>query len=156
MKKTYKIIISILIPFIAGAIGSFFTSPAITGWYSLIEKPRINPPSWVFGPAWTIIYILMGISLYLIWSKGCKENKVKVAISIFMIQLMLNSVWSILFFGLKNPGLAFIEIFFLWISILITIIFFYKISKKAAYLLVPYILWVSFASYLNYSIWILN
>jgi len=113
----------------------------------------LTPPSWVFGPAWATLFALMGISAFLIWRKGLDRRDVKIALGIFMGQLVLNTLWSIIFFGLHNPGAAFIEIIFLWLAIVITIVVFYKVSIPAAYLLLPYILWVSFAGYLNYSIW---
>lgn len=151
-----KLVISVIVCEFAGVIGSFFTMPATDGWYQGIVKPALNPPSWVFGPVWITLYALMGIAAFLIWKRGLDRKDVRQALYVFIVQLMLNSMWSIIFFGLQSPGGAFVEIIFLWISILISIIMFAKISKPAAWLLVPYILWVSFASYLNYSIWILN
>lgn len=140
----------------AGIIGSVFTTPSIPGWYSGIIKPDFNPPEWVFGPVWTTLFALMGIAAFLVWKKGLDRRDVKIALGIFMGQLVLNTLWSIIFFGFKSPGVAFVEIIFLWLAILATIIAFAKISKPAAWLLVPYILWVSFAAYLNYSIYALN
>jgi tryptophan-rich sensory protein len=140
----------------AGIIGSFFTTPSIPTWYAGLTKPALNPPSWVFGPVWTTLFLLMGIALFLVYQKGWSHHNVKVALIIFAVQLVLNVLWSILFFGLHSPGLAAIEIGFLWISILVTIIAFMPISRAAGLLLIPYILWVSFASYLNISIWFLN
>lgn len=151
-----KLIASIIICNAAGFIGSFFTFSAIPNWYQTLIKPEFNPPNWIFGPVWTTLYILMGISLYLVWNRGIKTKHEKTAIGIFSIQLVLNAIWSILFFGLKSPLYAFIEIIFLWIFIVLSIIYFYKISKPASYLLIPYICWVSFASVLNYFILILN
>lgn len=151
-----KLIASIIICNAAGFIGSIFTFSAIPNWYQTLIKPDFNPPNWIFGPVWTTLYILMGVSLYLIWNKGIKTKYEKTAIGIFSIQLVLNAIWSILFFGLKSPLYAFIEIIFLWIFIVLSIIYFYKISKPASYLLIPYICWVSFASVLNYFILILN
>ncbi|MFC1728524.1 TspO/MBR family protein [Nanoarchaeota archaeon] len=152
MKKIWKLIISIILPFLASAIGSLFTASSVSTWYVELNKPVFNPPSWVFGPVWTILYLLMGISLYLVWTN--RYNKP--AFIIFGVQLFLNMLWSILFFGLQNPLFAFIEIILLWIAILTTIIYFYKINKVSAYLLVPYILWVSFAAILNFALFILN
>ncbi len=152
----FKLIITIVISLLAGIIGSIFTTPSIDGWYSAIVKPALNPPSWVFGPVWTTLFILMGIAAYLIWKRGLDRRDVRIALVIFVVQLVLNTLWSIIFFGLNNPGGAFIEIIFLWLAILVTIIVFAKISKPAAWLLAPYILWVSFAMYLNYAIWTLN
>jgi len=154
--KILKLIISILICQGAGAIGSLFTSPAISTWYATIQKPSFNPPNWIFAPVWILLFILMGLSLYLIWSKGFKYKGTKIAIFIFFVQLILNILWSILFFGLQSPLFALIEIIILWFAILLTIISFYKVSKIAAYLLLPYIIWVSFASVLNFSILIIN
>jgi tryptophan-rich sensory protein len=125
-------------------------------WYSTLIKPPFNPPSWVFGPAWTILYILMAISAYLVWKKGFKKKNVKDALKIFGIQLVLNLLWSPVFFGLKNILMALILIMILWYFILHTIREFYKIDKMAAYLLYPYFAWVSFATILNLSIWLLN
>ncbi|MFH1656359.1 MAG: TspO/MBR family protein [Candidatus Nealsonbacteria bacterium] len=151
-----KLIISILICQGAGLIGSIFTSPAISTWYVTFKKPSFNPPNWIFAPVWILLFLLMAISLYLIWDRGLKDKKIKIAIFLFSIQLILNIFWSILFFGLQSPFYAFIEIIILWLIILLTIISFYKISKISAYLLFPYILWVSFALILNFSILILN
>jgi len=148
-----KLIIALIIPQVAGFIGSLFTSPKISSWYITIRKPSFNPPNWLFGPVWTILFLFMGIALYLVWIK--KENK-KLAFTFFSMQLFLNILWSILFFGLQSPLLAFIEIFILEILILLTIKEFFKLSKKAAYFLIPYILWVSFAIILNLAIVILN
>lgn len=158
MVKTndWKLVMSIVICQLAGFIGSFFTVSSLSTWYVTLNKPFFNPPSWLFGPVWISLYFLMGISLYLIWNKGIESKPSKIALSVFALQLVLNSLWSILFFGLKSPLFAFIEIIILWIAILSTIIYFYKISKVASYLLIPYILWVSFAAVLNFSIYYLN
>lgn len=153
MKLNFKFIISILVCQLAAVIGSLFTAKSVTNWYPDLIKPSFNPPSWLFAPVWTILFILMGISLYLVWNS--KMNN-KTAIIIFAIQLILNILWSILFFGLHFPLYAFIEIIVLWIFILLTIIKFYSISPTAAYLLIPYILWVSFAAILNFFLWRLN
>lgn len=147
-----KLVISIIIPFIASAIGSLFTVSSIDSWYSSLVTPSFNPPNWIFGPVWTILYLLMGISLYLVWSKKVDV----IALSVFGTQLVLNTLWSILFFGLHLPLVAFIEIIILWIAILANIIVFYRTSKEAAYLLMPYLIWVSFAAVLNLAIVILN
>jgi tryptophan-rich sensory protein len=141
---------------LAGIIGSVFTASSVSTWYTALQKPSLNPPSWVFGPVWTTLFVLMGIAAYLIYENGFKKKNVRIALSVFAVQLVLNTLWSILFFGLQNPGLALVEIAFLWLSILSCIVLFYKINKTAAYLLIPYIVWVSFASYLNYTLWILN
>lgn len=153
-----KLIIAVFVSELAGVIGSVFTIPSISTWYATLVRPTLSPPAWVFGPVWTILFVLMGVSFFLIWkndySAASKERRK--GIILFFIQLGLNTLWSIIFFGLHNPGAAFIEIIFLWLAIFATIITFSKISKPAALLLVPYILWVSFASYLNYAVWMLN
>ena len=154
--NAFKLIIAIVVSEFAGIIGSVFTTPSIDGWYAGIVKPALNPPAWVFGPVWTTLFALMGIAAFLVWKKGLDRRDVKIALGIFLGQLVLNTLWSIIFFGLHSPGGALVEIVFLWLAILATIIAFYKISRPAALLLLPYILWVSFAGYLNYSIWQLN
>ena len=154
MNKIWKFVLSILISFLAGGIGSIFTTPAIRDWYPTLVKPSFNPPNWLFGPAWTLLYLLMGIALYLVWT-SVKENK-KSAYIFFFTQLFLNALWSIIFFGAHQTGWAFFEIVLLWLAILAAIFAFYRISKPAAYLLIPYILWVTFAAILNFAIWRLN
>ncbi len=147
-----KLVLSIIICELAGIIGSVFTFSAITTWYAFLNKPWFSPPNNVFGPVWTVLYLLMGISLYLALEKGLTEK----ARNFFGLQLGLNALWSILFFGLRSPLLGLIEIIVLWLAIVFTIKEFYSIEKKSAYLLVPYLLWVSFATLLNFSIWIIN
>ena len=156
LKKTILFIVSIAIPLLAGFIGSIATSSSVSSWYQTINKPGFNPPDSVFGPVWSTLFLLMGVSLYIIWSKGLKKKGVKKALGVFGIQLFLNITWSFMFFGLKSPLYGLIEIVVLWAAILYTIILFYKISKTAAYLLIPYILWVSFAAVLNLAIFLLN
>jgi len=141
---------------LAGIIGAVFTTSAIPTWYATLVRPDFSPPNWIFGPVWTTLYALMGVAAFLVWKRGLDRKDVRVALGTFVGQLILNTLWSIIFFGLQNPGAAFIEIMALWIMIVATIVTFSKISKTAAWLLVPYILWVSFAAYLNYSIWMLN
>ncbi len=157
MQLNYKrLIISLALPQLAGIIGSIFTTSSISGWYSGLIKPSFNPPNWIFGPMWILLYILMGISIYLIW-QSLEKNKInKNIFYLFYIHLFFNATWSIIFFGLQNPGLAFINIIILLIFIITLIFKFYKISKLASYLLIPYLFWVSFASLLNCFIWYLN
>jgi tryptophan-rich sensory protein len=150
-----KLILSILFCESAGLIGTIFTAKNIPAWFSTLKKPAFNPPDWLFGPVWITLYAMMGISLYLIWKKS-GEQDVKLPITLFIIQLILNALWTLIFFGLKSPQYAFIEIVILWIFILLCIIKFYPISVTASLLLIPYLLWVSFASVLNYSLWRLN
>jgi tryptophan-rich sensory protein len=155
MKKTYKLIISLIVPQLAGGLGSIFTASSVKGWYLTLEKPTLNPPGWVFGPVWTTLFLLMGVALYLIWTKEGAGSK-KLAFWIFGVQLALNVLWSLIFFGAHRPDLALAEIFVLWLMILANIFVFYRVSKLAGLLLVPYLAWVSFAIYLNYSLWRLN
>ena len=155
-KNISKLIIAIIICQSAGIIGSLFTTPSISTWYDTIQKPTFTPPNWVFGPVWITLFTLMGISLYLVWEKGLRNKNVKSSLFVFFIQLALNSLWSILFFGLQSPFYAFVEIIILWAAIAVTIIKFYKISRKAGLILVPYIIWVSVALMLNYYVWVLN
>jgi len=156
MKKTFDLILAVLICQGMGLIGSLFTTPAITSWYAGLIKPSFNPPNWIFAPAWILLYTLMGIAAFLIWNRRNGKKKIKTALVLFSVQLVLNSLWSIIFFGLHLPQYAFLEILVLWFFILLTLLSFYKISKPAGLLLLPYILWVSFAAILNLSIMILN
>jgi len=153
VRKEVKLIVSVVVCLLAGAVGSLFTSSSVSTWYATLAKPSFNPPSWLFGPVWTVLYILMGIALYLAWTKRKEANG---EIAVFTAQLALNMLWSALFFGLRNPSWALIEIIILWVMILVTMMKFYAIEKKAGYLLVPYLLWVSFATVLNVAIVILN
>ena len=155
MSNIIKLIISIIIPQLAGGIGAVFTSKSVGVWYKTLKSSSLNPPGWVFGPVWTILFLLMGVALYFVWTAENAGNR-KMAFWIFGIQLAMNVIWSILFFGLHRPDLALIEIFILWLAILANIFVFYSISKPAGILLMPYLAWVSFAIYLNYSIWRLN
>jgi len=177
--KALKLFSAIIICELAAVVGSVFTVSEIKGWYSLLEKPTFNPPNWIFGPVWSILFLLMGVSLYFVWvekfevknqlgitkKKAWNEwseklwvgewQKINIVV-VFALQLVLNILWSVIFFGMHNPGLAFFELLILWFSIIYTILNFYRVSKIAAYLLIPYILWVSFAGVLNLVIWLLN
>lgn len=150
----FKLVIAVVVSELAGVAGSFFTISEIPTWYSTLTKPALNPPAWVFGPVWVTLYALMGISLWLVWKSNSGEKKR--AIWLFVVQLALNAIWSPIFFGAHSIGNALAVIVLLWAAIVLTILIFKKISKPAAWLLVPYILWVSFAGYLNYAIWTLN
>ncbi|MDD5251171.1 MAG: tryptophan-rich sensory protein [Patescibacteria group bacterium] len=151
-----KLLIAVVVSELAGVIGAVFTTPSIPTWYAGLVKPALNPPNWVFGPVWTTLFLLMGVAAFLIWRQGMKRQDVRHALEIFGIQLLLNTLWSIIFFGLHDPGAALIDIAALWVAIMGTMVLFHRVSKLAAWLLLPYILWVSFAGYLNYSIWTLN
>ena len=178
-KNILKLIASIIICGFAGVFGSVFTMPEITGWYAELIKPSFNPPDWVFGPVWTILYLLMGISLFLVWKNNWKiinqiikpsrkawnrwseklwvgDWKKQNAIGLFVLQLFFNILWSMVFFGFHSLAWGFAIILMLWFSIIYVIVNFYRISKPAAWLLVPYLLWVSFAAVLNFAIFWLN
>jgi len=155
MKKALPLIFSILLAQSVGVLGSFFTISSIDNWYVFLVRPDWAPPSWVFGPAWVTLYTLMGIAAWLIWKKR-KDLKARFALKAYALQLFLNGLWTPLFFGLRNPGIAFMEIILLWIAILFTTIFFWRIEKWAGILLLPYLAWTSFAAILNFSIWQLN
>jgi len=156
MKKAVGIVVSIVVCELAGIIGSLFTTPSIPGWYAGLTKPSFNPPGWVFAPVWTALYAMMGLAAWLVYEKGFKKPEVKRALAVFAVQLLLNTLWSIVFFGAHQLFGAVAVIVLLWAMILWTIILFHKISKAAAWLLVPYILWVSFATVLTVSIFTLN
>lgn len=142
---------------VIGYFSGIVTQSSITTWYPTIEKPSFNPPNWIFAPVWTALYVMMGIAAGLVWNLiEIKREEVRSALIFFAIQLALNSLWSFLFFGLKNPLLAFIEIIILWLMIYETYNKFSKLNKIAGYLFIPYILWVSFATVLNFAIWKLN
>jgi benzodiazapine receptor len=155
-KDLFKLTISIIVCQLAGFIGSLFTRPAIPGWYATLNKPSFTPPSVVFGPVWIVLYLSMGISMFLVWRRSAQGQGIKTTMVLFAIQLILNTLWSVLFFGLRSPLAGFVDILLLWATILLTLILFYKISRTAGILLVPYILWVSFAALLNASLWMLN
>ncbi len=155
MNNIFKLIISVSIPLATGAIAGIVTAKEIPGWYALLNKPSFSPPNWLFGPVWTSLYILMGISLFLIWK--IEPGKLRdQALIIFAIQLILNFAWSFLFFYFKNMGLALAEIFILWVFIALMIFSFSKVNIVAAWLNVPYLLWVSFATILNFAYFRLN
>lgn len=156
MKHLPKLIASIILCEFVGLAGTPFTITAIPTWYATLNKPFFSPPNWLFGPVWTILYFLMGVSFFLIWKQGWKHKQNLLARKYFFVQLTLNFFWSILFFGLRSPILGLINIVAMWIYIVATIKSFYPVSKLAAYLLVPYLLWVSFATILNLSIFLLN
>ncbi|MBN1255925.1 MAG: tryptophan-rich sensory protein [Deltaproteobacteria bacterium] len=156
IKDVFLLVISILICQGAGFIGSLFTRPSIPTWYATLEKPSFTPPNGVFSPVWIMLFALMGIALFLVWRTGLTERKARIALGFFGMQLIFNILWSASFFGLRSPFVGLIDIAVLWIAIALTIFFFFKISKVAASLLLPYIVWVSFAVILNFSIWTLN
>jgi len=156
IREIPKLIVSILVVFLAGAVGTVYTLTQITTWYASLAKPNWTPPNWAFGPIWSTLYILMGISLFLVWREGLERKDVKIAILVFAAQLVINVVWSIIFFATHNIIGGLVMVIILWISILITILVFYRISKPAAIILIPYLIWVTIAGYLNYTVFLLN
>jgi translocator protein len=156
LNNMVKLLISIVVCQLAGLIGDFFTNQSVLTWYPLLNKPFFNPPTWIFAPVWIILYFLMGIALFLVWIKKTDVCAVKKGLVIFFIQLGLNCLWSVVFFGVRSVWGGVLVISFLWISILWTMINFRGISRLAVILFIPYILWVSFAVVLNLSIAFLN
>ena len=154
MKKFVDLVFYLITPVLFGFLGSYFTTSAIPIWYVSLNKPFFSPPNWLFAPVWTILYLMMGYASYII--SQSKSKMKPVALKFYWLQLLANFFWSIIFFGMKNPTLALLEIIVLWILIYKTKILFLKVSKTAGYLLIPYLLWVSFASVLNLSIVFLN
>lgn len=141
--------------FAAAAIGSAFTTPAIPDWYAGLEKPAFTPPSWVFGPAWTVLYVAMAVAAWRVW-RVAEFGDARTALILFFVQLVLNAAWSVIFFGLRAPGWALLEIIALWGVLVLTTYHFFRHSRLAGWLMVPYVLWVSFAAALNAGIWWLN
>jgi translocator protein len=150
-----KLIISIAAPLAVGAVAGIFTAKAIPTWYTTLNAPSFNPPNWVFGPMWTLLYVLMGVSLFMVWN--AEPGKARdIAMLIFGVQLVLNFAWSFLFFYFKELGWALVEIIAMWISIVVMLIAFYQVRPLAAYINIPYLLWVSFATALNAAYFKLN
>ena len=156
MKNLPKLIVSVVGCELVGILGTPFTLAAIPTWYASLNKPFFAPPNWVFGPAWTLLYFLMGVAFYLIWRQGWQQQKVRTAGWFFLAQLGLNFLWSPVFFGLRSPLLGLVVIVALWGTIVLTMRKFYPLSRLAFYLLVPYLLWVSFATVLNVGVWMGN
>lgn len=154
MSNAIKLIVSLILPQIAGGLGAFFTLSSVQTWYLTLNKPSWNPPSWLFGPVWTTLYVLMGIACFLVWKSNHPLKKL--ALIIYFVQLFLNLLWSPAFFGAQNPLLGLVVIIPMWACILACILKFRQINSWAAALLIPYLLWVSFATVLNATIWWLN
>ena len=150
------LVLCIALPLIAGFIGAVFTLPAIPGWYAGLQKPVFTPPSWVFGPVWTVLYVLMGISLWLVIREGWQSRSSRIGVALFIVQLAANVGWSVIFFGLHMLAAAFVEVLVLFCLIAATMAVFLKISRTAGLLLVPYLCWTAFASFLTGMVWVLN
>lgn len=157
MSKYLRIIYCVAICLVVGYLSSITTQSSINTWYPTLIKPIFNPPNWLFAPVWTLLFIMMGIAAGMIWKHlESQRELVKKALLFFTVQLLLNALWSYLFFGLNNVLLALIEVILLWLVIYETFHIFKKIDKKAAYLFIPYLIWVAFAAVLNGSIYYLN
>jgi benzodiazapine receptor len=156
MGNTVKLVVSVAVPLLVGGLSGFATARGVESWYPTLIKPSFTPPSWVFGPVWTLLYLMMGVAAFLVWQQGLNAPGVKSALIAFLTQLFLNGLWSILFFGLRMPGLALLEMIVLWVSIGVTVVLFWRVSAIAGMLLLPYEAWVSFAAVLNGSLWYLN
>jgi tryptophan-rich sensory protein len=155
-KPWFRLLVAVLVSEGAGFIGAVFTAPAIPGWYAGLVKPALNPPSWVFAPVWTTLYALMGVALFMVWREGMEKKEARRAVRLFALQLILNALWSPIFFGMHDLSLAFADLVLMWFAIAATIFAFSKVSRGAAWLLAPYLIWVTFAGYLNLSLLILN
>jgi benzodiazapine receptor len=154
--RVWKIVLGIVLCELAGVVGSVFTFPSIGTWYASLEKPGFNPPNWLFAPVWIVLYALMGVSLGLVWNKGVGDRRARVGMMVFGVQLVLNVLWSVVFFGAESLIYGWGIIVVLWFAIAFTIVLFYRVNKVAGLLLVPYICWVTVATILNYYLWILN
>ena len=156
MKRIAKAVLFVLASEAIGNIGTVFAIQAIPTWYAALAKPQFTPPNWLFGPVWTVLFALMGIAAFLVYDKGMRKRKVRIALSVFSLQFALNVLWTILFFGLRSTALGLIDILALWIAIAATIVLFCRVSRAAALLLIPYIAWVSVATLLNYYVFVLS
>jgi translocator protein len=156
MRELLRFAVSIVVCEGVGIVSGLFTTRGIAEWYANIAKPSFTPPNAVFGPVWTVLYFMMGCALYLVWRRWDGSAALKAALAVFIAQLLLNGLWSFLFFGLRSPLAGLIDIVVLWAAIIATIALFWRISRPAGLLLVPYAAWVTFASVLNWSLWRLN
>ncbi|GAA3519513.1 tryptophan-rich sensory protein [Aquimarina addita] len=155
-KKLFRIGITVSTCLLIGFMSSIATQSSISSWYTILKKPTFTPPNWLFAPVWTVLYIMMGVAAGIIWNKGFYHKWVKIALYHFGFQLLLNAAWSIFFFGMRNPLIALLDIIALFILLLFTIKWFKVVNSTAAYLLIPYLIWVAYATALNFSIWQLN
>jgi tryptophan-rich sensory protein len=156
MSMLIKLLTAMTLPLLVGGLSGFATAGGVQTWYPTLVKPPFNPPAWVFGPVWTVLYLMMGFAAFLVWHKGEDQGLVRLGLALFVAQLALNGLWSVIFFGMRLPGYAFAEILLLWIAIAATMVSFWRTIPAAGLLLMPYLAWVSFATVLNGSIWFLN
>ena len=156
MSNTIKLMVAVVVPLAVGGLSGYATARGVETWYPTLAKPPFNPPAWVFGPVWTLLYIMMGIAAFLVWRQGIGTPGVKLALVVFALQLALNGLWSIVFFGMQSPGWAFVEIILLWLAVLASTWLSWRVAPAAGWLMLPYLAWVGFAALLNGSIWFLN
>ena len=155
MRQVVGLAVALIACYGAAAVGGILTSSSVSTWYQTLQKPSFNPPSWVFGPVWTVLYGMMAVAVWLAW-RGAGSGEARLPLALFAVQLILNVAWSALFFGLRQPGWALLEICLLWVAIGASLVSFVRISPVAGWLMAPYLLWVSFAAILNLSLWLLN
>ena len=151
-----KLLATLAVVLAAGGIAALATTRATPTWYQTLKKPSFDPPEWLFGPAWTLLYLLMAVAAWLVWKQGIGAPGVKLALAVFLVQLILNALWSVFFFGLRSPLAGLVDIVVLWLAILATIVLFFRVSVPAGVLLLPYIVWVTFAAVLNAAVFHLN
>jgi tryptophan-rich sensory protein len=156
MKNLIQLVVALAVPLLVGGISGVATAQGVRDWYPTLVKPSFNPPAWVFGPVWTVLYLMMGLAAYLVWKRGWGDGMVRTALALFALQLVLNGLWSVLFFGLRSPGAALADILLLWVAIVATLVSFWRLTPTAGLLLLPYLAWVTFAAALNGAIWWLN
>jgi benzodiazapine receptor len=154
--KLAALLLFLVVTFSAAAIGGYATTTSVSTWFLTLQKPSWNPPPWVFGPVWTVLYASMAVAAWLVWQRRGAGVAVGAALAAYFVQLALNAAWSVAFFGLRRPGLALADIVLLWLAIAVCAVLFFRVSRVAGALMLPYLAWVSFASALNYSIWSLN
>jgi translocator protein len=154
-RQTLALVLLLALTFAAAAVGGLFTSTSVGGWYQQLERPEWRPPDWIFGPVWTTLYAMMAVAAWLVWRRG-RWTHARVPLALWLLQLLLNVGWSALFFGIREPGLAFYEIILLWLAIAATTASFWRWSKIGALIMIPYLAWVTFAAMLNYTIWQMN
>ena len=154
--RTLQFILSVSLPVLVGGAAGWATAQGVRDWYPALVKPTFNPPAWVFGPVWTLLYVMMGVAFFLVWLRARASSTAGRAMGVYGLQLSLNFLWSFFFFWARAPGWAFAEILLLWLVLAWTVFLFYRESPAAGWLMTPYLAWVTFASVLNGAIWILN
>jgi tryptophan-rich sensory protein len=156
VNNALKLVVAVALPLLVGGLSGAVTARSVATWYPTLVKPSFNPPPWIFGPVWTVLYVAMGVAAFLVWRRGLAVDGVRAALVLFLVQLALNGLWTLLFFGLRSPAWAFAEILVLWLLIGATTWAFWRVSPTAGALMLPYWAWVSFATVLNGAIWRLN